>query len=104
MQYVTASKNGPHRQSSFVFGSHPAREAASFQQSDYSSVSNFQLILPHHAELHTGHLPTEATFTPTGGPPGLGGAATGDATASAATLASIASEMEILMALENLIG
>lgn len=39
VQYVTASKKGPHKQSSLVLGSQRAFTAASFQQLVYGAVS-----------------------------------------------------------------
>lgn len=110
VQYVTASKKGPHKQSSLVLGSHRAFTAASFQQLPYGSVS---YGTPARQTVdRTGQLPTLATFTArssftpfgSGGiesimPAGIGGPASGHAIGLASAIAALPTSNAILIAI-----
>jgi hypothetical protein len=65
---VTASKKGPHRQSSSAFGSQPAVTALSFQQSCCRMVSGFVSRAGAFEGRRTGHDPTLDTVNAASSP------------------------------------
>lgn len=106
VQYVTASKNGPHKQSSLVLGSQRAFTAASFQQLVYDSVSHWSSL--RQIMNRTGQFPTLATFTarssftPFGfggiaGMGGVGGPASGHAIGLASATPALPASNAILI-------